>query len=128
MSAERSELGWVQNWDRMKDLWNDIKRLELLAQPSTGSYEGISEESIVITERDSDDLRELLVGMACQYDQDCIMVREPSGSCFLLGASGLGSISPDQYIGEWRQVPEVIAKQKQAYTLVDGNHYITSKF
>ena len=123
ISAEKSDAYDTENRRRMIELWHDIERLGLLAQPSMGSYEGVSEASIVITERDSDDLRELLLGLSKSYDQDCIMVREPSGSSYLISLGGA-----DEYIGEWRLAPEVIAKQKQAYTLVDGNHYITSKF
>tara|TARA_R110000822_G_scaffold223687_1_gene356824 strand:- start:405 stop:806 length:402 start_codon:yes stop_codon:yes gene_type:complete len=122
MSAERAGLDSRVNYMRTYGLWEDITRMELIVRPSQGYYEGTLETSVVITERDTDNLREVLVELSKVYDQDCIMVREKSGACYLLGAG------KDEYIGEWRLVPKSVAMMVSSSTLVGGKHYITSKF
>ena len=123
ISAEVSGLSDLENAHRTDQLWGDIGALELKAKPSIGLYKGITEQSIVVVERSTDSLRDLLLSVSDEYSQECIMVREPSGSCYLL-ANG----DSDLYIGEWREVPESIAKMATNSTMVDGKYYITSKF
>ena len=122
MSAEIAEYPKSENRMRMSSLWQDVHRMELMAKPSVGSYKGQVEASMVITERPTDNLRELLMTLAETYDQECIMVREMSGACYLLGNG------KDEYIGEWKEVPDSIAYQSEAFTSVDGKNFITTKF
>lgn len=123
MSAEVFELDDQRNHRRTKELWDSMERLGLLAKPAEGCYKGYFESSIVITERDSDDLRALLMNLSRMFSQECIMVREPSGSCYLLSDT-----FDDNYIGEWREVPASIAKMAMASTKIDDRHFITTKY
>lgn len=124
LSAELSEQNVSSNAMDMRALWNDIHKLELRAEPAKGYYKGIAENSIIVTENSTDNLKDTILNLAGDHHQDSIFMREPSGACYLVYLDD----RRDEYIGEWQQVPEVIAKMRDASTEIDGNYYITHKF
>ena len=124
LSAERSNYNWFENNDRANDLFYRLEGLGLLVTAGVGSYEGTTEVNAIVVQRPGEDLRELLLNISSEYEQECILMREPSGSTYLINKDW----KRDDYIGEFRQVPEPVAKMQKSWTRVNNSYYITRSF
>lgn len=124
ISAELSKRSWFVNNDLSMQLYYQLEALGLMVTGCQGFYEGVSELSVIVTELGHENLRELLLNIAQDYGQECILVKEPKGSTYLIS----NDWDKDTYIGEMRAVPEPVAKLQAGYTLVNNTYYITQSF
>jgi hypothetical protein len=121
LSAERDDDSPRMNYVNTQDLARRLNALELLWMPVEGCYKGAHETSFMVIQRPGEQLQSSLWELSQDYNQESILVREPSGATTLVGSDW------SEYIGQWRPVPEPVAKMHDAWTKRNGQYYIVTK-
>ena len=82
-------------------------------------YKDTSEDSFLVVTED----QSMILALADKYNQESVLVREPSNAVSLLFSSG-----QSEYIGEWKQVPQWVAEDNGSYTKYGDNWFIAVKY
>lgn len=109
LSAFRSDLSHVENYNRHCDLQRDLVT-DFKYKIVTGHYKGSEEYSLVIPVACDDEIR-ILSSIAMHYDQDCILVINESNETFLHYPNG-----STESIGTFKAVSKKYALDSENYT------------
>lgn len=107
-SVDKSSLVAMTNAMNRRIVERDMAMLGISFEKVLGCYEGTEEWSYIVDGKHA----EIVRGMAKQYEQDCILLRDNENKCTLQYFDGR---SP-QFIGELVAVPQEIALSAGAYT------------
>lgn len=88
--------------------------------PATGVWEGKQENAYLVVTEDLPLLP--IISLAARFSQDCILhISKDAGTDLIDARSGTRT-----YVGQWREVTEVSAKESQAYTKVGRRYFRAS--
>lgn len=119
VSAFKSTNTLQQNYDAQFSLISRVSKRDMAYQHCCGVYKGTSEYSLGITCNSPWSVGMLYDWAKNVYDQECILLREPDGSCWLLSNSS----SHGDYIGQWSEISANQASRLDAYTAFGRRYF-----
>lgn len=123
-SAERYNLHRTENELRTKLTHKLLLDMDLKFKPCQGCYKGTTEQSFMVVTDDIMDIDRLKHLAHVVLEQESILIRDQDGIQLLFGQNAQG-YNELQYIGtKFVQVPESELAQCEAYTTIDGIHWI----
>lgn len=123
ISAERKELPFNRNAYRTVDLLNRIEdRFSLLTEvrQAEGCYFGTNEISYEVKARSTYELAYLKFLAFNRYQQESILQVDGENRATLIYHDGT-----TESVGRWTRTSEVIAKQQDCWTRINGMYFIT---
>jgi hypothetical protein len=108
-SVSKSNLTDLENNRRSRIAENDLHRMNVSYTKVLGMYQGSSEWSYLVTDMTA---VSLVIGMAKEYDQDSILLRDNENNCTLKYFDG----RPMESIGKLERVDVLEAFNGTAYT------------
>lgn len=124
ISADRTEYAPETNRDRRWRLDFMLKGAGLVTVPVTGSYEGVTEGSLMVPPNGlaAGDVRRLLIQAAENWEQDSVLEFNKDGDAWLVFTRG----RPDKYLGRL-VISDTLPPEVSAFTRLPDGRFIYTK-
>lgn len=118
LSAYLGHLDLAENMRRQRLLRSMLDDLNVPYMLGVGKYKGESEGSILAVIRSDEELQVLVNIAFTNFSQESILEVSCDNTSFLLYQD------KEEYIGKWREVPENLAINKEAYSMFNDRYFI----
>jgi len=120
LSAERTKYTYTDNQARTNNLRACLEDLNIKPNACIGVYENGVEKSFMVLPRNREEFDTILdLAFKC-FEQDSVLYRGSNGNTSLYTNTG-AKIS----LGTLDEVPMVVARQQENYTVFNDKYYIT---
>ena len=122
LSAFQKNLDIAKNVAHSTDLRAFLDNYDMTYKHAIGVYKGDSETSFVVIVENEEQINKLRTVAFKQYNQESILLQDSNQLARLEFSDGT-----TVELGKLVETTSQIAKQKDAYTFVDGKYYITTR-
>jgi hypothetical protein len=127
-SAYQSDKAFGVNQIAHQKLLSFLNREFLTYITGVGCYNGVLEETVAVRLPCNPEYSmtlSTLVEKAREFGQECILVRDHDGSCFIHYVKGnTGPSDPKgEYIGQWQEFSPALHVNKKAWSRFNGKYY-----
>ena len=120
LSAQRTKYNYTDNQARNSNLRACLEDLNIKPHACVGVYEGGVEKSFLVLPKSREEFDTILdLAFKC-FEQDSVLYRGTNGNTSLYTKTG-AKIS----LGTLNEVPMVIARQCENYTVFNDKYYVT---
>ena len=107
--------------DRTDELREELEGLNQTFSEIQGVYNGRAETSFIVF----DSTNKQAIELGHKYNQESVLVRSIFNDCSLLYTDERLKEDKSEYLGVFKQVPKEVAEQKDAYSIINNEYYIT---